>query len=326
MAAAQDDVAVVERLTAQRQAPVNLPVGAVLNDDVVVRTVVRVLVGPGPLAAFQHHGIVVHMHETPVHQHVVAVVNVYGIAAGGTALRLLGKHVLRGRVDIASQETHMMAAIDMVGPERTVHQPHVLHRNVRAVADIGKARTHGFEIGALAVVLPANPKLLPVEVSVAVDGSRAADGEPVEAVGVHQGGEILDALTLHAAVHEPEVADAVAAFQPSALSHAQVSALSEEERSAEEGAPGHHHHAAALAGRQVYHALDGRRLHRQRVVGTHTVVGNHILPARRSHVHARGIAEPGGDGCAVGECGNGRLLLALRTRRNGHEDKQKCQK
>ena len=107
-----------------------------------------------------------------MHKHVVAEIDVDGIRTGSSTLRFCGEDILRGSIDIAPEVAYMVAMVDVVGPERTVDEAHVLHGDVLAVRYIGQTGPHGFQIGTLTIVLPTDPELFPVEMSVAVDGPR----------------------------------------------------------------------------------------------------------------------------------------------------------
>ena len=65
----------------------------------------------------------------------------------------------------------MVATVYMVGPERTVDEPGILHGDILAIGDIDKSWPKRLEVGALAVVFPSDPELLPIIISVAVDGT-----------------------------------------------------------------------------------------------------------------------------------------------------------
>ena len=112
-AVAHNYVPVVQALAAQCQAGVNRAEGAALHNDVVVRAVVRVFVGIRSLAAFQHNGVVVNVHVTAADKYVVAVINVNRVATGRF-------HAGGRRVDVAADVLHVVAAVQVIGPERTV--------------------------------------------------------------------------------------------------------------------------------------------------------------------------------------------------------------
>ncbi len=120
---AQHDVAVVHALAAQREAPVNSAVIAVLDEHIIHGSVLWSLVSPSSLAALYGDSVVVHAHIASVHQHVVTHVNVDGVAARGF-------HAACGGEDSTVEKPHVVAAVDVVGPKRTVLDMHVLHRHV----------------------------------------------------------------------------------------------------------------------------------------------------------------------------------------------------
>ena len=291
-AVAHDHVPVVHRLRAQRHAAMHRAIMAVLHQYIITGTILRSLVGKGALAALQHHGIVVHVHIAAAHHHVVAHVDVDGI--GRRALDARGR-----RVDVEVEVAHVVAAVDVVGPEGRVDQPHVLDGHVLRVADIGQAGPLGILVGALAVPLTANPELLPVGLAAAVDGAPAGDSEAVEAVGIDQRHEVLAGLALDAGLADLEVVHALRPLQHAALLNVEMGALLEEEAARIEGTLGHHDDAAALLGCTVDDGLDGLRLDVGRTLA-HAVVGQHILLAQGLHVDLRRVGEPLGHRLAVG--------------------------
>ena len=56
-----------------------LSVTTVLNQYALAGAIIRVFIGPGTLTTFQHHGIIVHMHETAVDEHIGTGIDVDGI-------------------------------------------------------------------------------------------------------------------------------------------------------------------------------------------------------------------------------------------------------
>lgn len=171
-AASHNDVAVVQTLASERQAAMHLAISAVLHDDVIVRTIVRVFIGKRSLASLQHYGIVVDAHIASAYQYVVTVVYVNGVATWRLYARSWCK-------DIASDVFNMVTAVKMICPESTVYQSYVLHLNVGAMRQIYKTRTQSLKIGAVGIKLAPDPKLLPEAQSVAVYRSRASDGEAI---------------------------------------------------------------------------------------------------------------------------------------------------
>ena len=143
-----------------------------LHDDVAVGPVVRVLVGKGSLAAFQHNGVVVYVHVAAAYQYVVAIVYVYGVAA-----RRL--HACGRGVDVAANVLYVVAAVQVVSPKGAVYQPNVLHLHVAAVGQIDEPRAQSLEVGAILVEPAPYPKLLPKAQTVAVYRAVARYGETV---------------------------------------------------------------------------------------------------------------------------------------------------
>lgn len=145
---------------------------------------------------------------------------------------------LGGSIDITAEILHTLAFVEVVCPKRAVDKAHILYGDVLAVGEIDQTRAQGFEVRTLLVELAANPEFLPIAVAVAVDCSRSGDCEAVNAVGIHEGREILQCLSLHASLTHLEVGDAVAALQASALLDIKVCALlenSEPERNVPSG-------------------------------------------------------------------------------------------
>ena len=90
---------------------------AVLDDDALAGTVGRVLVGPGALAALHDYGIVVDVHEAAVYEYVGAGIDVNGVGRWCPSRGVWSEDVLRRCIDVAAQIAHMMALVDVVGPE-----------------------------------------------------------------------------------------------------------------------------------------------------------------------------------------------------------------
>ena len=171
----------------------------------------------------------------------------------------------------------------MIGPERRIDNAHVLHGDVLGVGDIDISRTQGLEVGTVTVELSANPEFLPVGLPVAVDSTRAGDGEAVASVGIDQGSKVVECLPLHAGLQELEVADAVAATQFAVLLDKQVCAWLEEERAADHEAPWNDHHSPTLLGTAIDDGLQPFGLHLFRVV-LHPIVRNDIALTQLRHV------------------------------------------
>ena len=209
VAVAQDDIPVVYRLRAEGETAVHPSVATVLYKYPLAGTVGRVLVGPGALASLEHNGIVVHMHETAVDEHVGTRIDVDGVARRSSPLRVGLPDILRRGEDIAVQIAHVVALIDVVGPEGRVHQMHILYGDIARVGYVREPWPLRVLVGTLRVPLAPYPELLPVGQSVAIDGAVAADGESVEPVGIDQCTEIGTRLALDAGGLPGEVDDAV---------------------------------------------------------------------------------------------------------------------
>ena len=92
---------------------------AVLDEYIIHRTIFRCLVCPGSLTALNGDGIIVYAHIATIHQHIVTNINVDGIAAWCLHAGSRGE-------DGAAQEADVVATVDVVGPERTVLNMHIL--------------------------------------------------------------------------------------------------------------------------------------------------------------------------------------------------------
>ena len=117
-------------------------IGAVLDEYIIYRTVLRCLVCPGSLSALDGDGIIVYAHVAAFHQNIVTDINVDGVAAWCP-------HATGRGEDGAAQEADMVATVDVVGPERTVLDMHILQGYVAGVADIDEARALCILVGAL---------------------------------------------------------------------------------------------------------------------------------------------------------------------------------
>ena len=193
----------------------------------------------------------------------------------------------------------MVAAVDVVGPEGGVDEPHVLNGDVRRVADVSQAWPLGVFVGALWVPLATNPELLPVRLAAAIDGATTSNSEAVDAVGIDQGSEVLARLSLDARFADLEVVDTLRTFQHAAFLNIEIRALTEEEASGEERAPWNDNDAPTLLCGTVD---DGLNLACLDVGGAlaHTIVGEHVLASEVGQLHLCSVSEPGGHRLAVG--------------------------
>ena len=105
----------------------------------------------------------------------------------------------------------------MIGPERTVHQFHILHGYIIRITDVDQSGTLRIFVRACAVPLPADPEFLPIMESVAVDGTLSGDGEAVDTIGIDKSGKIIARFPLDSGGQDGEIGYSVATFQPSAL-------------------------------------------------------------------------------------------------------------
>ena len=164
----------------------HLTVATVLYNDTLAGSVGGVFVGPCSLAALEHHSIIVDVHIAPVNKDVGTNVDVESIARRCSATRIRGKDVLRGGEDVTTQVSHVVTTVEVVRPHGGVDKTHILNGDVAGVGDIHKSWALRILVGALRVPLTTNPELLPVRQSVAVNGSLAAYGETVNAVGIDE--------------------------------------------------------------------------------------------------------------------------------------------
>ena len=184
---------------------------------------------------------------------------------------------------------------------------HILQGYVAGVADIDEARALCILVGALAIPGAANPELLPIVITVAVDGSRTCDGEAVAFVGVDEGREVFAGLAFDAGFYYREVGDAVAAFQFSAFFQIEMGLRFEEEGTALIGSGRNHDDAAAFLGCTVDDCLDGLGLN-QGAICFYAIVGEDVFLAEGIYVYLLGVAEPGIHLGAVGPKFGLRLL------------------
>ncbi len=175
---------------------------------------------------------------------------------------------------------------------------HILHRHVLAVGYINQSWALCILVGTLRVPLPTNPELIPVVVPIAVDSSLAGNGESIDVVGIYERREVFAGLSLDARLQDREVVYAVAALQFSALLNDEVSALLEEESSAEERTLRHHDGSTAVACCRVDNFLNGSGLH-DSTVGTDPIIGNDISFTELRLVHLLCVGKPFVNRCAV---------------------------
>ena len=177
---AEHDVAVFHALAAKSQTAMHGSIMAVLDEHIIHRAILWCLVCPGSLSALDGDGIIVDTHLTAIYQYIVADINIDSIATWCLHAGSRGE-------DGTTQEADVVAAVDVIGPERTVLNMHILQGYVAGVADIDEARALCILVGAFAVPGAANPELLPIVITVAVDGSRTCYGEAVAFVGIDEG-------------------------------------------------------------------------------------------------------------------------------------------
>ena len=116
---AEHDVAVFHTFAAKSQTAMHGSIMAVLDEYIIYRTILWCLVSPGSLTALDGDGIIVYAHVATIYQHIVTNINVDGIAAWCP-------HATGRGEDGAAQEADVVATVDVVGPERTVLNMHIL--------------------------------------------------------------------------------------------------------------------------------------------------------------------------------------------------------
>ena len=118
----------MDALRTYGQTPVYRAVMAMLDEDVVIGTVLRGLVCKGSFATFQHHRIIVDIHPASVNKHIVTSIDVDGI--GGRTFQACSR-----REYVETEKTHVVGAIDVGGPERRVLKVYVLDGDIVRVTD-----------------------------------------------------------------------------------------------------------------------------------------------------------------------------------------------
>ena len=219
----------MERLGPKGQACMYLAEGAVLDNHIIVGSVVAGKVGIRALAALEHHSVIVDMHVASSHKHMVAGIDVDGIGTGCSFVWLLWEDAFRRGFYMAVEVAHMVALVDMSSPERTVLKGHILKGHVRGIGYIHEARTLRILVGALRIPLASYPELPPVVKPVAVYGSTAGNGEMPDAVGIDKRRKIVACLTFYPRLHDREVFYAGTAFQHGIGREMEMGALTEEE-------------------------------------------------------------------------------------------------
>ena len=145
---AQDDVVVVDGLAAASQSAVAESVCAVLDDDVAVSAVVRILVGLRAFATFQGYGVVVYRHVATFDQYVGAGIYVHRVATRSF-------YGSSRSEDVQAQQFYVVAAVEVCGPEGRVDEAYAGELHIVAVRDIYQTRTHLVHVGAFGVPLAA---------------------------------------------------------------------------------------------------------------------------------------------------------------------------
>lgn len=89
------------------------------DKDIEGGAVLGSTVGPGALAALDDDGIIVDLHVAAMYQHVVADIEVDGIARRRTMFLGVARRndTFGWRIDEIVEVAHVLATIEMVGPE-----------------------------------------------------------------------------------------------------------------------------------------------------------------------------------------------------------------
>ena len=136
-------------------------IATVLDKYTLAWTIVLVFVRPGTFATFHDNGIVIDMHEAAVDDDIGAGIDIDSVRRGSATLRILWPYILRRSIDVTAQIAHMVALVNVVGPERRIDKVHILNGHVLTVGDIGQSGALRILIGALGVPRATNPELLP---------------------------------------------------------------------------------------------------------------------------------------------------------------------
>lgn len=201
----QYDVAVVHALAAKGEATMNSTIVAVLNQYIIYRTILWGLVSPSALATLDGDGIIIDVHIATIYQHIMAYINIDGIAAGGF-------HSFCRCEDGTIQETDVVAAVDMIGPEWAVLDMSILDCHVAGIGNVDEARALCILIGALAIPGAANPKFFPIVITIAIDDTRTSNRKAIAMVCIDEGREVFTCLALDTSLDDREVGDTVAPF------------------------------------------------------------------------------------------------------------------
>ena len=101
------------------------------------------------------------MHKAAVDDNISAGIDIDSIRRGSATLRILRPYILRRSKDVTVQIAHVVALIDVVGPERRIDKVHILNGHILTVGNIGQSGALCILIGALGVPRATYPELLP---------------------------------------------------------------------------------------------------------------------------------------------------------------------
>ena len=287
----------MERLRTQGQTAVHLSVRTVFYQYALVVAIHRVLVCPSALAAFQHDGIVVHVHVATADQYIRTRIDVNGIRRGCSLRRVLFPNMLRRGIDIAVEIANMMTLIDMIRPEGRVHQMHILNGHVFRIGNIGQSRTLAVLICTSRIPLSALPEVLPITQPIAVYRAVSRNGESVNTVSIHQRREIFACLAFNTGQHHGKISNTVTALQPA--DYMQMRTLFKKECPRKESPLWNHYHTPTLISAAVDDALNSSRLH-QRTVTSHTIIGDDVWTPQLFNIYFLLFAEPCVHLCTIG--------------------------
>ena len=237
--AAHENVSVMHGFRTAGQAAMAEAIGTVLHQNSFIAAVLFHLIRPWPLSSLQDDGIIIHLQITILDQHIRAGINVNRVRTGRF-------HRRGRRADRAAQILHMIAFIDMRGPEMGINQMKFRNPHVPAVGNVYQPGPLLVLVGTGRIPVPAQPEGLPGTQSVSVNGSTPAHGEAVHLIRIDQRRKIPAGLPFDPGQPQSIIADIVAALQHTALFHIQMHALPEEKGTSPIGTTGNHDHASSI--------------------------------------------------------------------------------
>ena len=262
----------------------NHTVTAVFYNDIMIRSVIRILVSPDTLTTFQHDGIIIDRHITSVNEDIITIINIYSIAARSF-------HPCSRSINVYVEVFYTLAAIDMIRPEATVNGTYAADSNILAIRDIEQTRTHSLEVCAVFVDLTTDPELTPETQSIAIDGSFAGYGKAIKTVGIDKSRKIIQGLTFHTCLSYFIILYIISSLDSSAFRDIKMSSLFEKQTTCKECSLGYDNNSSSVICDPIDDILNGSRLNDCTVV-LHTIFGNDILFTKCIDVHISCIAKP----------------------------------